>query len=112
MNPSWIDEHSAEVTVCDKEGIILYMNEKSIENFKKDGGRALIGKSLIDCHPEPSRSKLIQMLSNGETNVYYTIKNGKKRLIHQAPWYRNGELMGLVEMIFSLPEDMPVFVRS
>ena len=42
------------VTVCDKEGVILYMNDKAKETFGSH--RDLIGKSLIPCHNERSRA--------------------------------------------------------
>ena len=54
----WINDFSGAVTVCDTEGRILEMNEKSREVFAADGGAALVGTNVLDCHPEPSRTKL------------------------------------------------------
>ena len=48
----WLNEIENEVTISDTEGIIIYMNKKSIHNFSKYGGENLIGSSLYDCHPE------------------------------------------------------------
>ena len=61
------------------EGIILEMNDKSAETFEMDGGLNLIGQNLIDCHPEPAKSKLIEMMKTQSKNVYTIEKNGKKK---------------------------------
>ena len=34
----WIEEFPVAITVCDKEGLILEMNEAAETFFKKDGG--------------------------------------------------------------------------
>jgi len=44
------------------DGIILEMNDKAIDSFKEDGGEKLIGTNLLNCHPEPARSQLEEML--------------------------------------------------
>ena len=41
-NYEWAKEMNCAVTVCDAEGIIIYMNDKSRETYKKEGD--LIGK--------------------------------------------------------------------
>ena len=46
----FIQHLDGNVIVCDTEGIIIYMNEAAIRNYAKDGGAALIGKNLMDCH--------------------------------------------------------------
>ena len=53
----WIKEFPAAVTVCDAEGIILEMNDKAAKTFESDGGYALIGKNMLDCHPALARTK-------------------------------------------------------
>jgi PAS domain-containing protein len=44
----WIKEFPAAVTVCDTAGIILDMNDRAAAVFEADGGRQLIGKSMLD----------------------------------------------------------------
>ncbi len=109
---SWLKEFPGAVTVCDTAGIILSMNDRAAENFQKEGGLELIGKNLLDCHPEPSRGKLAEMLQSRERNVYSIEKQGKKKLIYQSPWYRNGEYAGFVELSLDLPPVMPNLVRD
>ena len=101
-----------EIAICDKDGVILYMNDVALEIFAPDGGKALIGTNLLDCHPEPSRSKLVDMLKEEKVNTYTTERQGKKKIIHQTPWYENGEYKGLVEISFSLPANMAHFKRD
>lgn len=109
----WAAKIADAVTICDTKGIILYMNEKSIDTFKKYGGEALIGQNLLDCHPEPSKTKLKELLQSEERNTYTISKNGVKKLIHQFPWYNNtGTYAGLVELSVVLPNDMPHFERK
>ena len=108
----WVEEFGAAVTVCDADGIILEMNDRSALMFKEQGGRALLGSNVLDCHPEPSRSKLTSLMENRQASTYTTEKNGRRKLIHQAPWYRDGEYAGFVEIVLALPEAMPHFVRD
>ncbi len=100
------------MTVCDTEGIILEMNDAAADQFKKDGGNDLIGTNLLDCHPEPSRTKLRVMLGNQTTNVYTISKKGKKKLIYHTPWYDEGKYAGFVEISFDIPFDLPHFKRA
>ncbi len=109
----WIKEFPGSATVCDPDGIILYMNDKSARTFEKDGGLALIGKNLLDCHPEPARGKLQALLEKRDFNNVYTIeKNGVKKLIYQSPWYRDGVYAGFVELSLEIPFELPHFVRG
>lgn len=100
------------ITVCDKDGIILYMNEKSIATFEKEGGAALIGKNLYDCHPGSSREKLAALLNSHETNTYTIEKEGVHKMIHQTPWLENGEFKGLIEFSFVIPANPSHFIRG
>ncbi len=107
----WVREFPAAVTVCDLNGIVLEMNEKSAEAFQKYGGRNLIGNSLLDCHPEPARSKLLQLLKTGGRNVYTIEKNRIRKLIYQSPWYLGGERRGMIELSLEIPAVVPHFLR-
>jgi len=107
----WLKEFPGAVTVCDLDGIILDMNDKAAKTYEKDGGRALIGKNMLDCHPEPARTKTAQLLESRQKNVYTIEKSGIKKLIYQSPWYENGECRGLVELSLEIPFELPHFVR-
>jgi transcriptional regulator with PAS, ATPase and Fis domain len=108
---TWIKESPVAVTVCDAHGIILEMNDKAAATFQKDGGRALIGTNVLDCHPEPSKNQLKEMLETQSTNCYTIESGGKRKLIYQVPWYDNRDYRGLVELCFDIPSEIPHFVR-
>ncbi|MGE5343393.1 MAG: diguanylate cyclase [Candidatus Omnitrophota bacterium] len=110
-NEQWIKEFPVSITVCNTEGVILEMNESASRVFQKDGGSALVGQSVLNCHPEPARSRLKQMLEKPETNSYTIEKNGQKKLIYQCPWFENGVFQGMVELSLPIPDTMPHFVR-
>ena len=112
MENAWIKEFPAAVTVCDKEGIIIEMNAMAARTFAKDGGLALIGKSLYDCHPDPARGKLERLLDDRKTNIYTIEKNGVKKLIYQSPWYKEGAYAGFIEFSFEIPFTIPHFIRE
>ena len=105
---SWINEFPGEVTVCDPEGIILEMNQVSAESFKNEGGMDLIGKNMLDCHPEPSQQKIRELLEAKQLNVYTTEKNGVHKIIYQSPWYTNGKYSGFVELSLVIPNEIPI----
>ncbi len=90
MSERWTEELAAAITVCDAEGRIVEMNAESARTFAEDGGRALLGRNVLDCHPEPARRKLEELLVTRETNVYTIEKNGRKKLVYQAPWFGRG----------------------
>ena len=108
----WAKEFPGEVTVCDAAGVILEMNDRAAASFEKQGGRALVGTNLLDCHPEPARTKVQEMLASGKANVYTIEKGGVRKLVYQAPWHENGQYRGLVEISLALPDPLPHFVRG
>lgn len=108
----WLKEINAAITICDNQGIIIYMNDKSEEVFKNDGGKNLIGSNLFGCHPEPALTKLKKMLTDGTPNVYTIEKNGKKKIIYQTPWVKENIIEGMVELSFYIPVEMPHFIRK
>ena len=109
---NWTDEFSGAITVCDKEGIVVYMNDRSKMQFAKSDEGILVGKSLIDCHPEPARSLLLQMLAKPTPNSYTIEKRGIRKMIYQTPWMEKGEFKGVVEISFGIPAQMPHHKRD
>lgn len=108
----WAQAMNCAVTVCDKEGVIVYMNRKSRETFCKDG-RSLIGTNLFGCHPEQAREKIRRMLSTGESNSYTILKHGVRKMIYQTPWRdATGAIAGMVEISMVIPAEMPHYNRD
>lgn len=108
----WVEEFPGAITVCDPQGVIVDMNDRSEETFRHDGGRALIGADLLACHPEPARAKLAGLLERRTRNVYTIEKAGVRKLIYQSPWYKDGQFAGMVELSLEIPDTMPHFVRE
>ncbi len=111
MSMDWVKEYPGAVTVCDAQGIILYMNNRAVKVLSGTSG-SLVGQNLMDCHPEPARTKLAQLLRTQATNSYTIEKNGVKKLIHQSPWYQDGKYGGFVELSIEIPFSMPHFIRK
>ena len=109
---AWVKGFPGAITITDAQGIILEMNDRSAKVFDDDGGRALIGTNMLACHPGQSRLKVENMLQTLETNVYTVEKKGKKKLIYQTPWFKDGEYAGYIEMALEIPFDMEHFLRD
>jgi|SRR5665648_38445 len=103
---NWTDEFLGAITVCDREGIVVYMNDRSKQQFAKSGEESLLGNSLIDCHPEPARTFLKKMLAEPIPNSYTIEKRGIRKMIHQTPWMQDGEFNGVVEISFEIPMEL------
>ena len=80
----WADEMNCAVTVCDTQGIILYMNEKACRTFAGTGG----------------------------VNAYTIEKKGVRKMIYQTAWKREGVVCGLVEISMEIPGEMPHYIRE
>lgn len=106
---SWAEDMNCAVTVCDADGIILYMNRVARETFASHGD--LIGKNLFDCHSPESSAKIRHMLATGESNAYTISKQGRRKVIYQTPWRKEGVIAGMVEISMVVPEKMPHYVR-
>jgi SAM-dependent methyltransferase len=112
MTHAWVDQFAGAITVCAPDGIILEMNERAAASFSKDGGAGLIGSNLYDCHPEPARSKLRDLMASQTANVYSIEKKGVHKIIYQSPWYTaDGSYGGFVELSFETPAILPHFIR-
>ena len=64
----WPQAVNCAITVCDTDGVILYMNERARATFASHGD--LIGKNLFACHSPQSQEKIRHMLATGESNAY------------------------------------------
>lgn len=98
------------ITVCDKEGNILDMNQRSADVNSQ--GSKIVGSNLFGCHPERAAAILKDLLENEKLNAYTIEKKGVKKLIYQVPWYDEGEFGGLIEISLPIPFDIPHYVRG
>ncbi len=107
----WADGLPAAVTVTDRDGRVIYMNGKSCATFAREGGAALVGRDVVDCHPAHAREKVAALLGSRRTNVYMIEKDGVRKLIYQCPWFRGGEYAGFVELSLPVPAEIPLRER-
>jgi len=109
---AWIEEVPAAITVTDAEGTIVAMNARARETFAADGGGALIGTSVLACHPDAAREKVRALLERRQANHYTITKQGRRKIVHQLPWFTDGAFAGLVEIATPIPDEMPHFDRD
>jgi PAS domain-containing protein len=112
IHHAWVEEFPGAITVCNTEGVILAMNDQAAKIYEQDGGQALVGSNLLDCHPESVHDKVKRLLETREPNVYTLEKNGVKKMVYQSPWYRDGQHAGLIELEFEIPFQMRHFIRG
>jgi len=110
-NHSWFEELPVAITVSDASGNLIEMNDlaRNTFGFTEDEYKSI---NMLDCHPEPARSKLIELMNHQQSNIYTIEKNGAKKMIIQIPWYTEGSYQGHVEISVSLPETVPHFIRK
>ncbi len=111
-NHSWQEEFPAAITVTNANGIIIEMNQKAADTFASSGGKNLIGKNILDCHPDTVQERIQQIAQNNKANIYTIKKGGKKKLIYQTPYLEDGKYAGLVEISFEIPDEIPHFNRD
>lgn len=49
------------VVLCSMEHTIIYMNPAAMEHYAKDGGKALLGTNVLDCHPDYAKEALLRV---------------------------------------------------
>ena len=55
---SVIDQDISPVVLCNLEHEIIYMNPAAVKRYEKQGGEALMGKSLFFCHNQEAQEKI------------------------------------------------------
>lgn len=112
LDKAWVKNFNGGVTISDCEGKIVYLNEKACQIWDKDGGIDLVGRNLFDCHPEPAKTMLANMLKKEKSNCYTIEMNGTKKLIYQTPLYDDdGKYTAFAELSIELPANIKNFVR-
>ena len=94
---AWAEGTHCAITVCDLEGKVIFMNERS---------------RATPCHSEKSQEKIRHMIATDTVNCYTIDKQGVKKMIYQTPWRRDGKVCGMVEISMVIPQEMPHYVRK
>ena len=107
----YFEEADIAVTICDRDGNVLEMNRQS-RSINLKPGEEMEGKNILPCHSGEARNLLEHLLAAEEKHVYTIEKKGKKKLIYQIPWYKDGEYAGFMELSMVIPFEMPHKIRS
>ncbi len=100
---SVLESDRAAVVICDLEHTIIYMNPVAAERYAKWGGKALVGKSLLDCHSGKSCEMIRKVVDwfkvSRDNNIVYTFFNEKENKDVYMVALRNddGNLIGYYE---------------
>ena len=92
-----LDSIKAPVLFADTQHVIRYMNKAAIAHF--DDGAALLGRSLLDCHNENSRRKIVEIsaaMHVGEDERLIS-EHDKQRIYMRAVRDADGRLLGYYE---------------
>ena len=76
---SVLEQDRCPVVLCDLMHTIVYMNPAAGERYARQGGMALVGQSLLDCHG-PRSSEMIQKVAawfaqSPQHDLIYTFRN-------------------------------------
>lgn len=93
------------VVVCDTDNTIIYMNSTAIKRYEKRGGKALVGRSIMDCHNDESKKKIETVLEwfkqsedNNRMFTYHSDRNGSDYDVYMiAIRDDSGKLLGYYE---------------
>lgn len=79
---SIVEQDLCAVVICNPEHEIIYMNPAAKARYAKQGGAALIGSNLLDCHNMQSREQIQKVLAwfqeSPDHNRIYTFHNEKE----------------------------------
>ena len=79
---SVLEQDRNAVVLCDLDHTIIYMNPAAGERYARNGGMALVGKSLLDCHSPHANEmikKVVAWFGESRThNLIYTFRNEKE----------------------------------
>ena len=79
---SVLELDTAPLVLCDRNHTIVYMNPEAARRYAKRGGFGLVGKSLLDCHNEASRTAIAEILcwfeADPRNNRVFTFRNDRE----------------------------------
>lgn len=79
---SVLEQDRSAVVLCDLNHTIIYMNPAAVKRYAKRGGMALVGKSLLDCHPPQANAMIERVVAwfqeSREHSLIYTSRSDKE----------------------------------
>lgn len=101
-----LDAVDEPILVADTDHVIRTMNKAAIAFY--DGGAALLGTSLLDCHNEQSQRMILEILEameEGENERIFS-DDGEQRIAMRAVRDADGRLLGYFER-YDPPPQIP-----
>lgn len=95
-----LDSLVVPVLMADTEHVMVYMNKAAEEQYKNRGGKALLGRSLFDCHNDDSNriiKEVFRKMQHEGLEEELTHDGDKKRIYMRAVRAEDGELIGYYE---------------
>lgn len=79
---SIMEQDLCAVVICNLEHEIIYMNPAAAARYAKQGGAALVGSNLLNCHNVQSREQIQKVVAwfqeSTDHNRVYTFHNEKE----------------------------------
>ena len=79
---SALEQDAAPVVLCDLSHTVVYMNPAAVRHYAPQGGAALLGQSLLNCHPPKARAIIERVLDwfreNPAHNRIYEFRNDEE----------------------------------
>ena len=100
---SVLEQDTAPVVLCALDHTVVYMNPAAVRRYAQQGGVALLGKSLMRCHPPKAREIIERVLDwfreSPTHNLIYEFRNDEenKDVYMVALRDESGNLIGYYE---------------
>ena len=100
---SVLEQDDAPIVLCGLDDTIVYMNPAAARRYASDGGAALVGRSLADCHTPAANAMIRRVVdwfrASPQHNRVYTFRNDEenKDVYMIALRSGTGELIGYYE---------------
>lgn len=99
MYKELLDSLVDPIVMADTDHVMVYMNKAAEEQFKKWGGKKLLGKSVFDCHNDNSCRiirEIFAKMQDGLDEEMIT-DNEKQRVFMRAVRDETGQVIGYYE---------------
>lgn len=113
---SLIDQETSPIVLCDTNHVIRYMNPAAVAAYRKYGGTALLGKSVLDCHKPVSREAIARVLvwfqkDKGNNRVHTMFLPEENLDVYMIALRSDeGELIGYYEQqVCRIPDSAPLY---
>ncbi len=103
MYGALFDGVSAVIVLADENYIIRYVNDIGVDNYRRFGGRDIVGTSLFDCHNDHSCQVIREIydgFKSGDLKSKIVVQPQDDRVKHivYLPVFHSDEFKGCMEI--------------